>query len=602
MFPIKPIHWEKPYLCVMKRCVLLQLYLLPVLLCSLAACRTDPYPPVLLQADRLAGTCPDSAIALLAGAEADMHTEPERTQMYYRLLCIKACDKAYIRHTSDSMVLAVLNYYIEQQDTRHLPEAYYYAGRVHCDMGDTPQALGYFEKALAALPPNDTSILKEKIVSQMGTLFYYQHLFTEALDLYKESLRLSFLNNDSTGLFYGLRDVADIYFEMNEPDSVLHYYTRAGKLSRQLQRSDWFYMIQRQLANLYTAKADYEAARLPLQQALAHTDGIDKSAVYSIAADYYRRTGQQDSAAWYHRALLECGTIYAKEAAYRELLRQAIGQKDWQKATGFLDGYQTCIDSVQRITQTETVHRMYALYNYRLRESQNLRLEARNREQASWLWITTLSLMVVALCGVIYWLRSQRQKKQLEEQLKQLEQIAEENRQKAALQEKLNSQREELERNLQRIMPAGDTTQTARLQRKMQLINSVLAQNEVESAEEAEGREALFQDPLYRDLQARAHAVREDGHVTPEEWDTLRTRMQPAFPRFFERLRSLHPAPNANELHVCILIKLDFSPADIARLLGLKRETIYSIRKRLYKKVTGTNGTAEDWDKIVLSL
>lgn len=80
-----------------------------------------------------------------------MLSEPESTQMYYRLLSIKAYDKAFIPLTSDSLILPVLHYYINRNDKRHLPEAYYYAGRIYRDLGDAPQALDYFEKALDAM-------------------------------------------------------------------------------------------------------------------------------------------------------------------------------------------------------------------------------------------------------------------------------------------------------------------------------------------------------------------------------------------------------------------------------------------------------------------
>ena len=129
------------------------LFLILVLL-GFCACGHKPYPQSLIIADSLTNACPDSAIALLKNIENTLQTEPETTQMYYRLLCIKANDKAYIPHTSDSLILPVLHYYIEKDDERHLPEAYYYAGRVYRDLGDAPQALDYFEKAAEALPEN----------------------------------------------------------------------------------------------------------------------------------------------------------------------------------------------------------------------------------------------------------------------------------------------------------------------------------------------------------------------------------------------------------------------------------------------------------------
>ena len=91
----------------------------------LGACTPHPYPPSLQIVDNLASACPDSAIALLASLKDEMASAPEATRMYYRLLCVKADDKAYVTHTSDSVIRSVLHYYIEKDDKRHLSEAYY---------------------------------------------------------------------------------------------------------------------------------------------------------------------------------------------------------------------------------------------------------------------------------------------------------------------------------------------------------------------------------------------------------------------------------------------------------------------------------------------
>ena len=131
--------------------------------------------------------------------------------MYYQLLCIKANDKAYIRHTSDSLILLVLHYYIEKRDERHLPEAYYYAGRVYRDLEDAPQALDYFEKAIDALPINEGYQLKSKIYSQMGTLFLYQKTYDEALKMFKEAQKCDIALKDSANMVFNLRDIADSY-------------------------------------------------------------------------------------------------------------------------------------------------------------------------------------------------------------------------------------------------------------------------------------------------------------------------------------------------------------------------------------------------------
>lgn len=131
-----------------------------------------------------------------------MKAESEATRMYYRLLCIKANDKAYIRHTSDSLILPVLHYYTEKKDEHHLPEAYYYAGRVYRDLEDAPLALDYFQKAIDALPDNKGYRLKSKIYSQMGTLFLYQKTYDEALKILKEARKCNIALKDSASMVF----------------------------------------------------------------------------------------------------------------------------------------------------------------------------------------------------------------------------------------------------------------------------------------------------------------------------------------------------------------------------------------------------------------
>ena len=92
---------------------------------------------------------------------------------YYYLLTLKAADKSFVTHTSDTLARRIVAHYEEGGDERLLPEVYYYAGRVYRDIGDAPQALDYLQKALD-LMENDTTNLKLKSVvySQMGYTAY----------------------------------------------------------------------------------------------------------------------------------------------------------------------------------------------------------------------------------------------------------------------------------------------------------------------------------------------------------------------------------------------------------------------------------------------
>lgn len=576
------------------------LFLILVLL-GFCACGHKPYPQSLIIADSLTNACPDSAITLLKNIENTLQTEPEATQMYYRLLCIKANDKAYIPHTSDSLILPVLHYYIEKGDEQHLPEAYYYAGRVYRDLGDAPQALEYFEKAAEALPEDGGYKLKSKIYSQMGTLFAYQSMYAEALEMYKKGGEYDNILQDSVGMVFTLRDIGNMYKELGKEDSTLAYFKEASQLSRLLQRIDLFNMLQSQLAFIYTDLQKYDSAQTALQNALKDIEQPNRSAIYNIAARFYDVTNQTDSAIWYYNELLDFGSVYAKQTACRRLLELTLKQNDTQQATGYLNDCLLYTDSIQKLTQTEIIHRMHSLYNYQLREKENIQLKTENRNKTLLIGMISGSLLIIIISFIAYRQYSRRKTLELKQQLEKLRTIEKENQDKIESLEKYKSQKEVLEKRLADINPPEDNVQKKQLGQKIELLNHILQQQAIEKEQEKDAQDCLFCSEIYKKLQERANSARGEAYITSEEWNIVKGLMSPAYPIFFERLYSLH-TPNENELHVCILLKLQFRQADIARLLQLKPESISSIRRRLYQKVTGSKGSPEMWDKIIDSL
>ena len=114
-----------------------------------------------------------SVRVFMAPWKEKMASAPEPTQMYYRLLCIKANDKAYITHTTDSLILPILHYYEEGGDPALLSTAYYYAGRVYRDLNDAPQALAYFQKGLEVSEAEGEKV-GSALYAQIGEIFFYQ--------------------------------------------------------------------------------------------------------------------------------------------------------------------------------------------------------------------------------------------------------------------------------------------------------------------------------------------------------------------------------------------------------------------------------------------
>ena len=577
----------------------LLLYLL--LACTLilpGACTHPTTPPVLLCADSLASANPDSAQALLASLAEEMKQEPQDVQMYYRLLCIKAKDKAYITHTSDSAILPVVEYYEREGDKKHLPEAYYYAGRVYRDLGDAPQALDYFEKALDAMQENENLKVKTKVYAQMGTLFSYQNLYEEALNMFKHSLQCDISLKDSIGMVFNYRDMADAYRSLKKPDSALYYYQKSYQLCQQLERKDLGNMLQSQLASFYLDRGEYPQAQKALQHALQDIKSYNKSGIYSIAAHYYHDIDNIDSAQWYYNELLQCGSIYSKELAYRGLTNIMLRKGKSISAAEFL--YQALLlgDSIKKITNTQRIQQIHSLYNYQLREKENQRLIAQNTQQRKINLIISLILILSIIGGIYYYFTKKRK---IQKHLKEIQQLQTEAYQNS-LQYKKDTQ--------QRIQALIDELQdlTSKLEKKESYCQELKEEKEIlicnlnkleEEQHLRELQKKRFLNSniclLFREKEEENKAIRED------EWKQLENEANNLLNGFTDKLKE-RGRLNKQELRISILIRAEFPIKTIAHFVHLSPEGVTSIRRRLCAKFSFKEISAKKWDEFIFSL
>ena len=61
---------------------------------------------------------------------------------------MKIADKNYVTHTSDSLILRVIDHEESHKGDGRYAEALYYGGRVYSDLGDYPTSLKYFQQSL----------------------------------------------------------------------------------------------------------------------------------------------------------------------------------------------------------------------------------------------------------------------------------------------------------------------------------------------------------------------------------------------------------------------------------------------------------------------
>ena len=568
------------------------------------ACDNKPYSHLMSMADSLTNTNPDSAVIYLNKLKDHIETAPRSVQMYYQLLCIKANDRAYIPHSSDSIILPILNYY-KQTDDLHLPETYYYAGRIYRDLGDAPQALDYFNNTLDALPSSsDSYSLKSKVYSQIGTLFLYQDIYDEALKMFKEAFHYDLLLEDSVGMSYDLRDMATSYRCLNQIDSAIYYYGKANDLALALHQQRFVSMIQSQMAGLYIQLKKYDLAKQFLQSSLSYQHKADKSGIFSVAAKYYHQLGTKDSAVYYYTQLLDFGTIYAKQAAHWGLAELAIDNNHEQDAIPHLRAYMQCVDSIRKITDREAIRQMRSVYNYKLREKEIAHLKSKN-EQTKLIIISLLSLCAILASitfAYIQYFKLKQLQLTIRLKIKRLKdklysrsvQFIEENKRKI----------EELEIMERKFLEVDqiNTTLKEQLNAQKELIIYTNKQIKLDLNRREQSQAVLFKSEIYLHIQRQLKINdRSKRMLSDEDWKELEKLVNSTYNGFKENLYDIYNL-SLFEYRVCLLIKINIQPIDIGKLTEHSKESISSTRRRLYEKVFHIKGAPKDWDDFIYSL
>lgn len=565
----------------------------PLLLFAFVSCgkRNDGLP-ALQRVALLANTHPDSAMALLDSLRDSIFLQPRSVRMYYDLLTVKARDKAYIRHTSDSLIRSVLRYYERQNDKKHLPETYYYAGRVYSDLGDAPQALNYFIRASETSDGKDYDLLG-RIYSQIGTLYLYQDVYDKALPVFRKCYQYNLLEGDSAGMVYAIRNIGRTYRTLDQVDSALHYYKEADSLAIKLGSNLLRMRVNGEFSAYYTQLGMYKEAYKCLQWAFLQFNSDDRAPAYSTVAHYYLNINQLDSALIYFTKLLKMDDYLYLQSAYKGLGEIATKRGNYAEACSYWALYEMYRDSVQSITQTETVRKINALYNYQLREEENNRLQMQNRQQKNYIvWITASMVVVVAL----FFAYRQNRKRKEESRINQLQKLK-------ALEEKKYRQSQEfieenkkriaeLEKELQEVRTTSDISRQELLHAQKLSLEKDNEQVEAQQKMEQEAVKAFQTSAIY----IKFHET--DDKILEEDWSELISAIDNTYRNFTQRLKDLYPM-NEVELQVCLLLKIDMPFKRIALLVLRSKQAVTSIRKRLYKKVFGREGTPDDWDRFI---
>lgn len=590
------VRYNKPLLYFfMKTTKLLLAILMPL---CFYACGNKSYPHTMQVADTLVYNNPDSTITLLEHLKDSIASEPEATQMYYWLLTIKAEDKAYVKHTSDSLILEVLHYYENKEDEKHLPEAYYYAGRVYSDLEDAPQALNYFQKAAELLEGSTDYRLKKVLYSQMGELFFFQDVYDEAMKAYKKSYYYNKLYiKDNEGIAISLGKIGSTFNFLNNMDSAMFYYQAAYEIAKKDGRKHLIDGAQTSLIDLYTQLGKFDLA-IEAIKTLDACKPHEQIALNGIVADLFLQTENLDSATYYYKKLIQIDDIYAQQVAHWGLAEVAQKQSDCQSSLEHLRQYNIWTDSIRKVTDSETIRKAQSFYNYQLREKENLQLKTNNAQQKQLITYSLLAMLLLTFYSIAHIQYNKRKKLQLIIKLEKLEKLKEEQYRKSSqFIEENNRKIEELEKALQSSNANSDDMRKQLQEQKeeIMILNSYV---KIDIKKQSIAEFALKQTDIY----GKFHSAADNPIILNcKDWEILQAKIDTCYNNFTGRLLAIQSMSDI-DMKICLLIKIGISITGISTILDRSKSAIVSARKKMYLNVHGEAGKPEQWDEFIKSL
>ncbi|MDE5921275.1 MAG: tetratricopeptide repeat protein [Paramuribaculum sp.] len=547
-----------------------------------AGCSRISRNPDLLRADALTDTDPYAALRLLDSLPYDSLSEADRH--FHDLVSVKAADKAYITHTSDSLILDAAAYF---KSTDRQPEALYYAGRVYSDLGDYPTALRYFQNALEQLPEDTPQTdLRNRVLSQTGRLMTQLRLYSQAIPYLKQSLEISLQSGDSTHIAYAHQLLGSTYlYNKDYINSDIHF-TKAQDIASHQSDSIKAYIQGFLAANALLCK-DIDKARDLIYTVPEKVFRQDRDYFTATAAEIYYKSEQYDSAYYYAQQITGSRNPSYRITAYNILLKPEIrGFYTTDTAYSFFNHYLSALEQNNNRSDAESVIFQNSIYNYNLHVRESLRL-SENKKHLYLLLATSLAIILALIISTYTMLRLIEGKKT---QLKQaLASISDLNRIIDSL--KLEQSRENIPLESGTItyddpsikeMKREISLEILKLKQRMSLIKEV-----PNSAIGSEGYN------IVSELLRKNRVLNDESDL----WQDITTALDHTCPHFRYNLSIIAKRPlSRQEYHLVVLIRLGFSTTEISHVINRSKSATSYRRQKICNVVFSGLITPQELD------
>ncbi len=542
-----------------------------ILLLLAGGCSRSSRDPRLARIAASVSDRPEEALVSLDSIDKNSLSKPDRH--YLDLLTVKARDKAYIDHESDSLVLDVIDYYSSRPETPEYPEALYYGGRVYSDLGDYPSALKYFQKALGYLKKSpDTADMECRINNQIGMLLKNLRLFDQAEPYFINVLNEKIAERDSLGIVYTMQQLGTLYMDLELTDKADSILTRSMEYEAPIP-STVKALTRLHLAVVNQDKGNIQTALNLVRHTPDQVSPVSKDAALTNAAFIYLEAGIMDTAFMYARELIRDANSLNQKSGYRIILTTEFRNLlPPDTLAQYYEDYERILEKDFDGNRNEQTLMQQSIYNYDTHERK--RIEAQKSKERMRYVVLGFMVVTVMLSFAILYLKYRNQTNivKLRTALDNIENLKKEilsSKENHDVEKKTASYTSEL------LISNNEETLRERLRDSLMDLYKESGGTQVSAS--------ILNSEAYIKIQS---LLESETPVSGSLWDELEQSVLKVSPNFINNLRVLMQGKLSEaDIHISLLIKCGFRPSEMTVLLARSNGAIISRREKLCVKI-----------------
>ena len=571
------------------RILILIIYGLTLYSCS------EPRHQQLINIDAMISKSPKDALSLLNSLNYDSLCRKD--QHYYNFLTLKASDKAYIKHTSDSLFISIKNYYSSHKKEKIYPEILYYGGRVYSDLGDYPTALRYFQNAVDLLNPDTEQLrLRSQAFSQIGRLLNSIRLFDKAIPYLTEAIKLDSIIKDSVNLIYDIQLLGAINLHNKDYKTAESKFKLARNIARKISPED-IYQQDMYLSAIKCSLGETDSALILIR----NTIKLGNHIYHNCAL----KSGIKDTAFVYAKKLIKSENPNYRKEGYRIILSPEL--KDYISVDSipiYAYEYRELMESYFNSHESTEALLQNSFYNYQLHERERIKAEDSKLYLKKSLLVTLLILLILIIVVLYLKNRNKSNLLQLHNALKSLDilrkSLISENQGHKSKSNKYNYLKDS------EILDAEDNRNNNSVRTNAQELRDQLKAELLNLQHNTTSSPNIPMEMLSSETYIKLKSYIKGEKVINESntlWDELDIIVNNYFPNFQYRMQLLCGGNlKTADYHIALLIKCGITPTQMSFLMGRTKGTISYRREALSIKIFDQKLGVRTIDNIIKAL